>query len=101
MAELSRTPEDVREIVRERYTAAAKAAATGSDAEHGRTVRRRRRHVRRLGFACGRRKCRRAPLIIARADGDCGISKVGDGPVARMQHDRAARQPGGALRGAP
>src|SRR2546423_15098925 len=31
MAELSRTPEDVRDIVRERYTAAAKAVATGSD----------------------------------------------------------------------
>src|SRR5437868_1582660 len=31
MAELSRTPEDVRDVVRERYTAAAKAVATGSD----------------------------------------------------------------------
>ncbi len=32
MAELSRTPEDVRDVVRERYAAAAEAAATGSDA---------------------------------------------------------------------
>src|SRR5947207_5453381 len=31
MAELRRTPEDVRDIVRERYTAAARAVATGSD----------------------------------------------------------------------